>query len=102
MGILLYPPEESGGYFGLPFATTTARFTKIAGYLHWEVSFSGTEISLILKNKMAVAGISLKIIYIFYWLFLKGGRLNLFIGDMYDRHICPLQPCRHLTLKLLI
>ena len=21
---------------------------------------------------------------------------------MYDRYICPLQPCRHLTLKLLI
>ena len=30
-----------------------------------EVSFSGTEISLILKNKMAAAGISLKIIYLF-------------------------------------
>ena len=29
------------------------------------VSFSGKEISLILKNKMAAAGISLKIIYIF-------------------------------------
>ena len=29
------------------------------------VSFSGTEISLILKNKMAATGISLKIIYIF-------------------------------------
>ena len=28
------------------------------------VSFSGTEISLILKNKMAAAGISVKIIYI--------------------------------------
>ena len=31
----------------------------------WGVSFSGTEISLILKNKMAAAGVSLKIIYIF-------------------------------------
>ena len=29
------------------------------------VSFSGTEISVILKNKMAAADISLKIIYIF-------------------------------------
>ena len=29
------------------------------------LSFSGTENSLILKNKMAAAGISLKIIYIF-------------------------------------
>ena len=28
--------------------------------------------------------------------------MNLFIGDMYDRYICPLQPCKHLTLKLLI
>ena len=41
------------------------RFTKFAGYLHWGVSFSGTENSLILKNKMAAAGIYLKIIYIF-------------------------------------
>ena len=29
-------------------------------------------------------------------------RLNLFIGDMYDTYTCPLQPCTHLTLKLLI
>ena len=29
------------------------------------VRFSGTEISLILKNKMAAVGISLKIIYLF-------------------------------------
>ena len=41
---------------------TPARFTKFAGYFHWGVSFSGTEISLILKNKMAAVGISLKII----------------------------------------
>ena len=72
------------GYFGLAFATppsrverftplmlseeiTPARFTKFARYLHWwgGGSFSETEISLILKNKMAAAGISLKIIYIF-------------------------------------
>ena len=71
----------------------------IAGYLLWGVSFSGKEISLILKNKMAAAGISLKIIYIFL---LAGRRLNVFIGDMYNRYICPLQPCRHSTLKLLI
>ena len=31
-----------------------------------------------------------------------GTRLNVFIGDMYNRYICPLQPCRHFTLKLLI
>ena len=61
------------------------------------VSFSGTDISLILKNKIGIMGISLKIT-----LFLIGRRLNLFIGDMYDRYTCPLQPCRHLTLKLLI
>ena len=24
------------------------------------------------------------------------------MGDMYNRYICPLQPCRHLTFKLLI
>ena len=34
-------------------------------YLHWGVSFSGKENNLILKNKMAATGISLKIIYIF-------------------------------------
>ena len=28
--------------------------------------------------------------------------MNLFIGDIYNRYICPLQPCTHLTLKLLI
>ena len=72
---------------------------NFTGYLHWGVSFSGTEISLFLKNKMAAAGISLKF---FPWLFLIGRRLNLFIGAMYDRYICPLQPCRHWTLKLLI
>ena len=51
---------------------------------------------------MAAVGISLKIICVFYWLFLIGRRLNLFIGDVYNRYIFPLQPCRHLTLKLLI
>ena len=39
--------------------------SNLQGYLHWVVSFSGTEISLILKNKMAALGISLKIIYLF-------------------------------------
>ena len=29
-------------------------------------------------------------------------RLNLFIGDVYNRYTCPLQPCRYLTLKLFI
>ena len=28
--------------------------------------------------------------------------MNLFIGDVYNRYTCPLQPCRLLTLKLLI
>ena len=28
--------------------------------------------------------------------------MNLFIGDMYNRYTCPLQPCTHLTLKLSI
>ena len=42
---------------------------------------------------MAVSGISLKIIYIF---------LLAVIGDMYDRYTYPVQPCTHLTLKLLI
>ena len=47
---------------------------------------------------MAATGISLKI----FDIFLLAGRLNLFIGDMYNRYTCPLQPCTHLTLKLLI
>ena len=33
---------------------------------------------------------------------LIGRRMNVLIGDMYNRYTCPLQPCRHLTLKLLI
>ena len=85
-----------------PIKTTPARFTTFAGSLHWEVSFSGTEISLILKSIMAAVGISLKIIYLFLLLVLIGRRLNLFIGDMYNRCTCPVQPCRHLTLELLI
>ena len=63
---LLYPLDASSGYFGLAFATllcteifkvnalsrkSPASFTKIAGYLYWDVSFSGTEISLILKTR---------------------------------------------------
>ena len=28
--------------------------------------------------------------------------MNLFIGDMYNRYTYLLQPCTHLTLKLLI
>ena len=55
---------------------------------------------------MAAVGISLKIMYIFLLAvshrFLVGRRLNLFIGDVYNRYTCPLQPCTHLTLKLLI
>ena len=51
---------------------------------------------------MATAGISLKIIYIFLLAVSHSRRLNLFIGDLYDIYICPLQPCRHLTLKLVI
>ena len=59
--VLLYPLESSGGILWFRFATpppdflaltlsektTPARFTKFAGNLYWEVSFSGTEISLI-------------------------------------------------------
>ena len=51
---------------------------------------------------MAATGISLKIIYLFLLVVLIGRRLNLLIGDMFNRYTCPLQPCRHLTLKLLI
>ena len=50
---------------------------------------------------MAATGISLKITYFFYWLVLISRRLNLFIGDMYNKCTCPLQPCRHLTLKVI-
>ena len=113
---LWYPPEASGGYFGLAFATPPRvenfGINALRGKLHQlgspnlqdifigGIRFSGKEISLILKNKMAAAGISLKIIYVF--LLAVSHRLNVFIGDMYNRYICPLQPCRHLTLKLLI
>ena len=44
---------------------------KFAGYLHWEGSFTATEINLILKDKMDFLGISLKIIY---FLLLAGSR----------------------------
>ena len=71
---------STGGWFSVRYVTTAtcraifrrlrfkrktapARFTKFAGYLHWGVSFSGNEISLILKNKMAATGISLKIYF---------------------------------------
>ena len=51
---------------------------------------------------MAAASIFLKIIFPFLLADSQGRRLNLFIGDMYNRYTCPLQPCRHLNLKLLI
>ena len=57
--------REIFGVNALKRKTTVLRFTKFAGYLHWGVSFSGKENSLILKNKMAATGISLKIIDIF-------------------------------------
>ena len=61
-----------------------ARFTKFTGYVYWEVSFSETEISLILKNKMAASGISLKVIDLLLLLqVLIGRRSNFFIGDIY-------------------
>ena len=48
-------------------------------------------------------GISLKITYLFStgWV-LIGRRLNLFTCGMYNRYTYHLQPCTHLTLKLLI
>ena len=51
---------------------------------------------------MAASGISLKLSIFFYWLILISRRFNLFIGDMYNIYTCPLQPCRHLILKVLI
>ena len=71
--------EESGRYFGLASATLPPPplcieifgVNALRGQLHrlgspnLGVRFSGTEISLSLKNKMAAAGISLKIIYLF-------------------------------------
>ena len=52
-------------YIFLLAVSTPATFTKFAGCLHWGVSISETEISLIRKNMMGAADISLKIIYIF-------------------------------------
>ena len=50
---------------------------------------------------MAARGICLKNIYL-YSLVLATRRLNLFIDHMYNRYTCPLEACRHLTLKLFI
>ena len=44
------------------FDVNTLRFT---GYLLWGLGFSATEISVILKNKIAAVDISLKIICLF-------------------------------------
>ena len=60
---LLYPPYASSGYFGLALYTPAS--FKFTGCIHSEVSFSGIEIGLILKSKMATAGISLKSVYFF-------------------------------------
>ena len=57
--------------FDVKQKSRSASFTKYAGYLYWEVSLSVIEISFILKNKMAVLGISLKI-----YLFLLAGSHN--------------------------
>ena len=61
-----------------------ARFTEFTGYLHWGVSFFGKEVGLILKNKMAAAGISLKIIYIFYPTAV-GGRREKFVRAIFRK-----------------
>ena len=80
--LLLYPPDASGGYFGLAFNTPPPHLEifgvnalrgkqqqlgspNLQDIFIGGVSFSGKENSLILKNKMAATGISLKIIYIF-------------------------------------
>ena len=49
----------------IALSCSTSFSFKFAGYLLSEVNFSGKEISFILKNKMATAGISLKIIHLF-------------------------------------
>ena len=36
--------------------TSPARFTKFAGYLHWEITFSGTEISLAFEKQDGYRG----------------------------------------------
>ena len=57
---------------------------------------------MVLKTIFPGCGVRASLMLFFYWLFLIGRRLNVFIGDMYNRYTCPLQPCTHLTLKLLI
>ena len=67
-GLAFTMPPPCIKFFGvnaLRGKPTATRFTKFAGYLHWVISFSGTEISHILKNKMAAAGISLQSTYLF-------------------------------------
>ena len=78
----MYPPESYGGYFSIRYTAAAAGreifdVNALRGKLHQlgspnlqdiylrEVSFPGTEISLILKYKMVAVGISLKIIYLF-------------------------------------
>ena len=51
---------------------------------------------------MAMGAFLLKLSAFSTGCFSIGRRLNLFIGDMYNRYTCPLQPCRHLILKPLI
>ena len=84
-------------WFSIRYATARREIfgvDALRGKLHQlgSPNLQFTEISLILKNKMANAGISLKIIYIFL----------LTVSHRYNTYTCPLQPCRHLTLKLLI
>ena len=92
----MYPPEASGEYFGLAFTTPPPLLRveiflvlMLSGKLHklgspnlqdifiGGVSFSGTEIRLILKNNMAATGICLKIIYISLLLLLVWSYLTL-------------------------
>ena len=79
----LYPPEESGGYFGLAFPTPL-RLQCIGRF---------SALTLSEENYTSLA---------FSTGWSSGRRLNLFIGDMYNRYTYPQPPCRNLTLKLLI
>ena len=57
----------------------------------------GLKLALFWKTRWPPRAFLWKLYTFFYWLFLIGRRLNLFIGDLYNTYTCPLQPCRHLT-----
>ena len=97
--IFLYPPDASGLAFAMPpphiqrFLALTLSVENYTSYLHQicRISSLGGKLLCLLasfwKNKLVRMGISLKSIYLFELAVLVTRRLNLFIGDVYNRYI---------------